>query len=278
MFYYKQWKKICETISKSCVKTMTIVDTLDCDCLNYTICFKHDVETKPKKALKMALIENKYGICGTYYVQGYLLEKNKNIEVLKKIQSLGHEVSYHYDVMDACQGNIDMAIEEFRYYKTIFEKNGFILKTVCQHGNPLITRVGYHSNRDFFRNNMVKQLFSNIYDVMVNYKDKINCDYLYFSDAGFKWSLIFDPINNDLVNSDDKNVLFDNLQSVFNYFSKNDSFTIISTHPHRWKSGKIETILYIWFTKLVKFFAKLLYKIPFFKRIIDKNYGIAKKL
>lgn len=60
---------------------------------------KHDVETNPIKALKLAFIENKYSLVGTYYIQANLLNSDKNVAVLKRIQKLGHEVTYHHDVM-----------------------------------------------------------------------------------------------------------------------------------------------------------------------------------
>jgi len=174
------------------------------------------VETDVKKAFEIAKIENKYGHRGSYYVQAYLLEDSANVELLKEMQNMGHEISYHYDVMDSCKGNIEKAIVEFDKNKQIFEKNSFLIKTLCQHGNPVIERVGYTSNRDFFRNSSIREKYNDIADIMVNFKESFSTDYLYFSDAGRTFKLIYDPINNDIINSDDKNIPFNSVDELLN--------------------------------------------------------------
>jgi len=58
---------------------------------------------------------------------------------------MGHEISYHYDVLDSSHGDMEKAIDEFENNKQRFEELGFALKTVCQHGNPVVERVGYTS-------------------------------------------------------------------------------------------------------------------------------------
>ena len=146
---------------------------------------KHDVETNPQKALALAKIENRYGHCGVYYVQAYLLKDSNNVEILKKISELGHEVSYHHDVMDSNSGDLAKAMDEFESNRCIFEKYGFSINTVCQHGNPVVERNGYTSNRDFFRNETVRKKYGEIAEIMVNYREKVNADFKYISDAGY---------------------------------------------------------------------------------------------
>ncbi|MGC4431339.1 hypothetical protein ABWL48_14660, partial [Streptococcus suis] len=128
-------------------------------------------------------------------------------------------------------GNIDEALKEFENNRKRFEFLGFPIISVCQHGNPVVERIGYTSNRDFFRDSRVKACYPNIADIMVDYKDKYHTDYSYFSDAGRKFKLIFDPINNDIVNSDDKNIPYEDLNALIDALP---SKAIISTHPHRW--------------------------------------------
>jgi hypothetical protein len=241
------------------------------------VVLKHDVETDVEKAYKLAEIEHKYGHKGSYYIQAYLMNSEKNICLLKKMQDMGHEISYHYDVFDSCKGDLEKALIEFERNKNIFEKNGFKLKTVCQHGNPIVERTGYHSNRDFFRNTKTKEKYPDISDIMVNFKENFNTDYDYFSDSGRKFKFVFDPINNDIVNSDDKNIFYTDLNELFVALdlSKNN---IISTHPHRWTSSAIFYRLKKGFFKIVKWIAKILIKIPLFKKIMGKYYYLAKKI
>ncbi|MBQ7822553.1 MAG: hypothetical protein IJ391_09770 [Clostridia bacterium] len=226
----------------------------------------------------MAKAEQRYGHRGSYYVQAYLLRDEKNIELLKKMQSMGHEISYHYDVLDSCKGDFEKAFLTFEANKQLFEKSGFTLKTVCQHGNPIVERVGYTSNRDFFRSEKIQLRYPEIADIMVDFKTKYLTDYGYISDAGRQFKLIFDPINNDIVNSDDKNIAFENLDKVFKAVSSSNESYIISTHPHRWQRSAIIYSLKHIFFRVIKLIAKTLARIPIVKKIMSKYYYLAKNI
>lgn len=275
IFNYKKWDSFCKKLYDS-----GLISIPACEVNEHKqryLVLKHDVETNVPKALELAKIEYKYGHKGSYYVQAYLLSDYKNIDLLKQMKMMGHEISYHYDVMDSNKGDIDKAILEFENNRLLFESCGFNVKTVCQHGNPIVERVGYTSNRDFFRSNRVQQLFPEIADIMVDYKFKFHTDYKYYSDAGRKFNFIFDPINNDKVKSDDKNISFKDLDEVFKAINL-DGNVIISTHPHRWTKTAIEYTLKTASFRFVRGTAKLLIKIPGIKRIISRYYYLAKKI
>ena len=190
---------------------------------------------------------------------------------------MGHEISYHYDVMDSCKGDIKAAVEEFDRNKQVFESYGFVVKTVCQHGNPVVERVGYTSNRDFFRSDSVREKYPDISDIMVNFQDAHRTDYLYFSDAGRKFKQIYDPINNDISDSSDKDIPYENLAEMLSVIT-GDGRYIISTHPHRWSNSlviySVKTVVF----HIIKTTAKLLLKLPFMKRIMSRYYYLAKKI
>lgn len=274
IFVYKKWAELCSCLIDKGIKSIPACEVKS-DSGNYVV-LKHDVETDVPHAYKIAQIENQYGHRGSYYVQAYLLEDNKNIELLSQMQQMGHEISYHYDVLDSCKGNLDEAISEFDKNLKLFKTNGFNIVTVCQHGNPIVERNGYHSNRDFFRSERVYGLYPDISDIMVNFKEKIPTDYLYFSDAGRIFKLIYDPINNDIVNSDVKNIAYKNLDDLTKALDGNKG-NIISIHPHRWTESAVVYTLKSSVFKVLKFIAKILVKIPFFNRIMSKYYYLAKK-
>ncbi|MBE6534669.1 MAG: hypothetical protein E7678_06880 [Ruminococcaceae bacterium] len=277
IFVYKNWDKFCKKLKDGGTVSKRISDLFASPSGKFMV-LKHDVETDVKKAYTLAEIENKYSHKGTYYVQAYLLDKTENVELLQKMQRMGHEISYHYDVLDSSKGDIDKAISEFDDNLKKFESCGFEIKTLCQHGNPIVERVGYHSNRDFLRNERVQALYPEKCDVMVDLKTKAGVDYDYYSDAGRKFKFIFDPINNDIVNSDDKNISYKNLDVLYDVISSSDSSVIISTHPHRWTKSKIKYVFKTCVFKCVKTVAKLFAKIPFFKKIMSKYYYLAKKI
>lgn len=275
IFVYSRWVSFCKKLAEKGMYSLPANQIVSSN--KHYIVLKHDVETNVSHAYKMALIEHKYKHCGSYYIQAYLMKDKKNIHLLTKMKNMGHEISYHYDVMDSNKGDIDKAIIEFENNKELFHSKGFTLHTVCQHGNPVIDRIGYSSNRDFFRNKKVRLLYPEITDIMVNFHESIPTKYVYYSDAGIKFNQIYDPINNDIIKSNDKNISYKNLNSLLNHLPT-DKGAIISTHPHRWSSSVILYVLRITIFNLMKFLAKFMIKIPFFKKIINKYYYLSKKI
>lgn len=274
IFTYKKWESFCRKLQHAGLQSIPAREVTE-DTPHYLV-LKHDVETNVPNAYRMAQIEATYGHRGSYYVQAYLLDDAKNIPLLQAMQEMGHEVSYHYDVMDSCKGNLEQAIAEFEKNRKVFEENGLSVVTVCQHGNPVVDRVGYASNRDFFRSEKVQALYPAMADIMVNYPDMYKTRYLYFSDAGRRFKHIYDPINNDITPSDDKNTPYKDLDALLEALDK-ETGNIISTHPHRWTGSAFKYILKSAIFKTVKFTAKLLLKLPFMKKLMGRFYYLAKK-
>lgn len=274
IFTYQKWDGFCGKLQQAGFKSIPACQVA-ANSGNYLV-LKHDVETNVPNAFRMAQIERKYGHRGSYYVQAYLLEDPENVSLLRQMQDMGHEISYHYDVMDSCKGDLDQALVEFEKNRKLFEENGFSIKTVCQHGNPVIERVGYTSNRDFFRSEKVQLRYPELADIMVNYPRQYGTEYLYFFDAGRRFKRIYDPLCNDVVNSDDKNVPYEDLDALFMALSREEG-NIISTHPHRWTGSAVKYAVKNAVFQTVKFAARLLQKIPFMKRIMGRFYYLAKK-
>ena len=275
IFVYKKWDSFCKRLAEKGIKSIPARE-VDGSITNYLV-LKHDVETDVGKAFSMAKIESKYGHRGSYYVQAYLVNDDKNVALLKEMQAMGHEISYHYDVMDSCKGDLEKAIAEFEGNVKIFESSGFELKTLCQHGNPIVERVGYTSNRDFFRSEKTQSLYPDMSDIMVDFKRKYETEYLYFFDAGRHFQLIYDPINNDVIKSDDKNLLYKDTDELFEALSS-DKGNIISTHPHRWTKSAGLYVVKTFLFKVINTVAKILIKIPLMKKFMSKYYYLAKKI
>lgn len=273
-FVYRNWEEFCILLDRAGIHSIPACEVTG-EMGKYLV-LKHDVETNVQSAYNLAKIENKYGHRGSYYVQAYLLERFENVEYLKKMQLLGHEISYHYDVMDSCRGNLKQAIAEFERNRCMFENYGFPIRTVCQHGNPVVERVGYHSNRDFFRSEKVHDCYPDIMDIMVNFKNGVPTEYTYFSDAGRQFKLVYDPIWNDVVNSDEHNISFESLQEIMPYITK--EACIVSMHPHRWTASlwkyELKTVAF----RVIRFTAKKMMKIPLMKIIMSRYYHLAKKI
>lgn len=276
-FTHAVWDAFCAELSARGICSITAREVLEGRGDRPYLVLKHDVETDVARALRTAQIEHKHGHRGVYYVQAYLLDGEENIAMLRQIRDMGHEVSYHYDVMDSCKGDLEAAMAEFAANVKRFEDSGFAIRTLCQHGNPVVERVGYTSNRDFFRSPQVQEQYPGMADIMVDFKTKANTDYLYFSDAGRRFNLIYDPINNDVVNSDDKNIPCDTLDAVMAQVGEGDN-AIISIHPHRWCASAVGYTVKTALFKAIRATAKLVLKLPFMKKLVGRFYYLAKKI
>jgi hypothetical protein len=62
------------------------------------VILRHDVDLKPQNSLATAKIEHGLGIKGSYYFR--MVPESFNVDIIKEIVSLGHEIGYHYETMD----------------------------------------------------------------------------------------------------------------------------------------------------------------------------------
>lgn len=276
MFYYKNWDRFCSWIEKSGIISCTAEESLTESAKKFVV-LKHDVECNVEKAHRLAVIENKHGIRGSYYVQAYLLNTRGNVEILKRMQDLGHEISYHYDVLDANNGDYAKAEKDFDKWMAKFHEIGFSFKTICQHGNPVKKRIGYTSNRDFFRNSEIKGRHEKLVDMVVDYSNYQKQPYSYISDAGYSWKHITDPENNDK-NPLAKDIKIGNFEKLEKFISASRGITIVSTHPHRWMNSPVKIYLKINIFRIVRFSAKKIQKVPFINSLMNRFYFLAKKI
>lgn len=272
LFVYNAWENFCAALEEKGIFSIPAKEARGKEAF---LVLKHDIETNVAKAYRVAEIESRHGHRGVYYAHAYLLNDPKNVELLKEMQQMGHEISYHHDVMDSNKGDLEAAIGEFQTNIKRFETMGFPVSTVCQHGNPIVERKGYTSNRDFFRSERVQWLFPNIADIMVDFGEKYQTDYSYYSDAGRKFHLIYDPINNDIIPSDEKNVPYEDLNALLGALPEK---AIISTHPHRWSDSAVVYLVKEKGFHLIKNIAKLLVRLPLMKRLMSRYYYLAKKI
>ena len=74
------------------------------------IVLRHDVDREPKNALDFARIEADRGVASTYYVR--TVEKTFDRELVREIESLGHEIGYHYEDMDRVDGDGALKVKD----------------------------------------------------------------------------------------------------------------------------------------------------------------------
>lgn len=264
------WEYLCDLIKDCGGGRYTVSEYLGMDSREPTILIKHDVEDSLGNALLIARIEKDAGVKATYYFQVEIFESNPAI--VDEIKNCGHEIAYHYDVLDQCSGDIQLAMECFEKAIATFRKHGHDIATVCPHGNPLLIRHGWNSNKDFFRNPLVREKYFNIYDIAVDSLRLFGQDFTYISDAGYSWKKISCVSENDRGDFPDVKI-----GNVFNFVKARVETIIISSHPHRWLRSSLRAYLKQNLFFSLRWCARILKKNDFLHATMGRFYYLARK-
>jgi hypothetical protein len=134
---------------------------------HHNIILRHDIDLSLKEAFRMAEIEAKESIYATYYVmvdgQYYNILEPENIDYLKKIKSMGHEIGLHFDI-----SNYEDIQHQIKILEAVIEGKIF---SMAQH-TPV--NIGFY-----------KKDIANIIDAYTLTKYIPNLEYI--SDSGMMW-------------------------------------------------------------------------------------------
>ncbi len=222
-FSFKQYRELCSTLLER-HNPVTVEKFLSQKSENVAI-IRHDIDKKPQNALKIAEIERDFGIQSTFYFR--TIPEVFNIGIMKKIQSMGHEIGYHYEALDKAKGDPGMAID-------IFEKElkwfPFEIKTICMHGNPITPWVNKDmwKESDFKKYGIIGEAYLSI-DVSNMY---------YFSDTGRSWNGLY-SVKDHTASRDVMKENISTTDKLIQFIRKNKGNYYIVTHPQRWNDALV---------------------------------------
>lgn len=192
------------------------------------IILRHDVDRAVTRTLKMAKLENNFGIRSTYYFRH--VEETFDPDAIIQMAEMGHEIGFHYEVIDKANGNLERAIEIFKQELADFREITEI-QTACMHGNPFKP----WSNRDLWKK-------YNFQDFGIVGEPYFSIDYnkvLYLTDTGRTWAdrriRVKDTIDKTGVNVDVDLKLISSTNDVINLIQREKFPQIcLLVHPNRW--------------------------------------------
>lgn len=226
-FTLKKYRDLLETVTNTDYSAITVSDYM-ISAPDRCIILRHDVDRAVRRSLNMAKLEYEYDIASTYYFR-----YKKDVfdpQIIQEIADMGHEIGFHYEVMDKAKGDHKKAIEIFK--NELDELRDIVdISTVCMHGNPLAS----WSNLDLWETYDFK-------DFGVIGEPYISIDYgnvLYLTDTGRTWSNRNVRVK-DVVKSEGA----DNIQLLDAINSTDDVIKLINSerlplicilaHPNRW--------------------------------------------
>jgi len=209
-FSYDEYINIVNTIKKS----RKIFDFSEInDKVDKFIVIRHDVEFSLERAYNLALLEsNELGINSSYFFQirnnNYNLFSQKNIEIIKKIEKMGHKIGLHVHL-----GKLDN-IESLDTYVT------HDLRCMESFLDMPIDRFSYHrpSNKILSLNleikNKINVYHSRYFCFKENIKENEKLKIKYIADSMHKWKYGYP--DEKTINENDK------LQLLFHPYSWTD--------------------------------------------------------
>lgn len=193
---------------------------------------RHDVDKKPQNSLRTAQLQYQLGVKGTYYFRA--VPESFDVEVIKKIAALGHEIGYHYEDLTICNGDYEKAIQHFEKWLAKL-REFYPVKTICMHGSPL----SKYDNRKLWDKYNYRD-----YDLVAEPYFDVNFDEVfYITDTGRQW-------DGNKVSVRDKvtskfNLSYhatDELIEAFNNEELPDKI-MQNIHPQRWSNNKLEWMI-----------------------------------
>ena len=192
------------------------------------IVMRHDVDKKPGNSLKTAEIEHSKGVKATYFFR--MRPCSYDEDIVRKMQSLGHEIGYHYEDLVLANGDKAKAIGHFAESLQTMRAIADV-KTICMHGSPLsgIDSKDLWSDYDYKDYGIVGDTFFD-----ADYKTLF-----YITDTGRMWN------GHEVSRRDNVPEQMEWVGKGYSYHSTadiiealdNGSFphkAMITTHPQRW--------------------------------------------
>lgn len=193
------------------------------------VILRHDVDLKPFSSLNCAKMEKDLGAKATYYFRVVL--ESWNVEIIKLIHQMGHEIGYHYESLTTCRGDVKKAFNDFT-------KNLGRLRilapvhTICMHGSP----QSPYDSKDIWKEYDYKTM--NI--IGEPYLTTDFSKVLYLTDTGRRWDgykvSVRDKITGCQEEWNDKGWSFHSTDDIIKALQENrlPNQLMITTHPQRW--------------------------------------------
>jgi len=243
-FTLGKYEQLCDAMCSHGYIVTTVAGYFDNhDTRQKVIVLRHDVDLVSSRALRMARVEHNFGIKATYYFR--FNRRAFQPHLVREIASMGHEIGYHYEVLDKAKGNYEEAIHTFGYELEQIRKVAEV-KTICMHGNPLTK----WDNRALWRKYNFKE-FGLLGEAYLSFND-----ITYFSDTGRTWSGRnnvkdwFPPAQD--VGGNLEHVVITSTDNVIDLIKKGQLEQVyLLVHPDRWSDNLLR-----WSADLMKDMAR----------------------
>lgn len=195
------------------------------------VVLRFDVDYREGHAIMMARIAARHHLQGSFYFRHPF-----DLTAIQAAAGLEHEVGYHFETLDTCQGNFEAAGRLFLEHLDTLRAAGLTVRTVAAHGSAP-TAPTYQSNHDIFVH--TPDLFQRA-DLLG--ETTLSIDFgqvVRFSDAGWRWRRYqyYQPGTRGQPSS---------LKAILRELSHRDAGLYVTFHPHQWFGHSLQVLYYRW--------------------------------
>ncbi|MCJ7635678.1 hypothetical protein MUP77_25210 [Candidatus Bathyarchaeota archaeon] len=229
-FTLVKYEQVCQAIANSRYVNVTFQEYFtQPNRAEHLIILRHDIDEDSKYASDIAKVEYRYNLKGTYYFR--MSKKTYVPTIIDEIATYNHEIGYHYETVDRCNGDLEAAVVLFENELSAFRQR-YAVTTACMHGNPLTK----------YDNKAIWQKRS-LLDFGLLGEPYLSLDYAkfaYFSDSGRTWEQSTGKKMKDQV-ATHNNKLPKNTDELIEIINTGELPNIcILTHPERWPKNLLD--------------------------------------
>ena len=131
-FTIKKYRELISALKDAGYEFVTYAEYCEGLRADKLVVMRHDVDRSAKRACVLAEIENEIGVRASYYFREKFIDDRDEI---RYIESLGHEVGYHYEELVTEKGDVERAYA--RFVRNMCALRELVdVKTITMHGSP----------------------------------------------------------------------------------------------------------------------------------------------
>ena len=132
-FTINKYKELVSALKDAGYEFVTYAEYAEGRRADKLIVMRHDVDKLVERARQLAEVENDMGVRASYYFREKFIDDDS--DEIRYIESLGHEVGYHYEDFVMEKGDVDKA---YAMFVRNIEKMRQVadVRTITMHGSP----------------------------------------------------------------------------------------------------------------------------------------------
>ena len=194
------------------------------------VVMRHDVDRQVERARRLAEVESEMRVRASYYFREKFIDDDS--DEIRYIESLGHEVGYHYEELVSEKGDADKAYARFvRNVKKMRQVAD--VRTITMHGSPM----SRFDSKDMWRVYDYKKLG------LIG-ESQIDVDWsemFYLTDTGRSWNGVSrrDKVADFKLVWEAKGWVYEKTDDVIRALKEGrfPNRVMMTTHPQRWADG-----------------------------------------